>query len=57
MIAGAGVGKANIDIEVQENELRVVGDKENPNTERIATSSAIHTGIAARKWNRKFVKE
>ena len=54
-IACAGFGKDHIDIEVQENELRVVGDKENPNPERIANSSAIHTGIAARKWNRKFV--
>ena len=54
-IACAGFGKDNIDIEVQENELRVIGDKSDPNPERIANSSAIHTGIAARKWNRKFV--
>ncbi len=54
-IACAGFGKDHIDIEVQENELRVVGDKENPNPERVANSHAIHTGIAARKWNRKFV--
>ena len=39
----------------QENELRVVGDKSDPNPERVANSSAIHTGIAARKWKRKFV--
>ena len=30
-------------------------DKENPNPERIANTHAIHTGIAARKWSRKFV--
>ena len=54
-IACAGFGKDNIDIEVQESELRVIGDKSDPNPERVANSSAIHTGIAARKWNRKFV--
>tara|TARA_Y100000768_G_scaffold269554_1_gene206056 strand:- start:106 stop:597 length:492 start_codon:yes stop_codon:yes gene_type:complete len=54
-IACAGFGKDHIDIEVQENELRVVGDKSDPNPERVANSSAIHTGIAARKWKRKFV--
>ena len=54
-IACAGFGKDHIDIEVQENELRVVGDKSDPNPERVANSSAIHTGIAARKWSRKFV--
>ena len=54
-IACAGFGKDHIDIEVQENELRVVGDKSDPNTERVANSSASHTGIAARKWKRKFV--
>ena len=54
-IACAGFGKDNIDIEVQENELRVIGDKSDPNPERIANSSAIHTGIAARKWKRNFV--
>ena len=54
-IACACLGKDHIDIEVQENELRVVGDKSDPNPERVANSSAIHTGIAARKWKRKFV--
>ena len=54
-IACAGFGKDNIDIEVQENELRITGDKSDPNPERVANSSAIHTGIAARKWKRKFV--
>ena len=54
-IACAGFGKDHIDIEVQESELRVVGDKSDPNPERVAHSSAIHTGIAARKWKRKFV--
>ena len=54
-IACAGFGKDHIDIEVQENELRVIGDKSDPNPERIAISSAIHTGIASRKWKRNFV--
>ena len=54
-IACAGFGKDHIDIEVQENELRVIGDKSDPNPDRVANSSAIHTGIAARKWSRKFV--
>ena len=54
-IACAGFGKDNIDIEVQENELRITGDKSDPNPDRVANSSAIHTGIAARKWKRKFV--
>jgi len=54
-IACAGFGKDHIDIEVQENELRVLGDKSDPNPERVANSSAIHTGIASRKWKRNFV--
>ena len=34
-IACAGFGKDHIDITVQENELKVVGDKENPNPEEL----------------------
>ena len=54
-IACAGFGKDHIDITVQENELKVVGDKENPNPERVGNGHAVHTGIAARKWSRKFI--
>ena len=54
-VACAGFGKDHIDITVQENELKVVGDKSNPNPERIANGHAIHTGIAARVWKRNFI--
>ena len=54
-IACAGFGKDHIDIEVQENELRVIGDKSDPNPDRVANSSAIHTGSSSLKWKRNFV--
>ena len=54
-VACAGFGKDHIDITVQENELKVVGDKSHPNPERIANGHAIHTGIAARVWKRNFI--